>query len=63
MNKREVIIDAAKALFRIGIYLYDKRQKRKEEKENEKRGWRVLFSIIILVTWRRTAEKSAVRFS
>lgn len=38
MNKREVIIDTAKALFRIGIYLYDKRQKRKEEKENEKRG-------------------------
>ena len=38
MNKRELIIDAAKALFHIGIYLYDKRQKRKEEKENEKRG-------------------------
>ena len=38
MNKRELIIDAAKALFRIGIYLYDKRQKRKDEKENEKRG-------------------------
>lgn len=38
MNKREVIIDVAKALFYMGIYLYDKRQKRKDEKENEKRG-------------------------
>jgi hypothetical protein len=36
MNKREVLVDVAKALIQLSIYLIDKRQKRKEEKENEK---------------------------
>lgn len=36
MNKREILVDVAKALIQLSIYLIDKRQKRKEEKENEK---------------------------
>ena len=36
MNKREILVDVAKALIQLSIYLIDKRQKRKEKKKKMK---------------------------